>query len=1260
MSTPPFTASPARRRAAVLSWSALLLALAAAPARAHTVDDATPFHLVPEDYFTVTVGGGVFATPADVAVEAAPVGGGAATALVVVGVDASTTIGVRLPAGIALGEYEVTVAVTGTPQTGAGPHIWVRERTLRLIKKTVPKPFDYVNPGADFKEADLVDVDGDGALDVFAANSLSGSDVDMLFMNQTNVAAPACATPFCEQIATRMDRQAGLDFNRTYDADFVDLDADGDLDLVRTDNSPSSPLRIWENVGAGQFEERTIDAGPVVGFVDSLADIDATVQTTAEMDFGDVNGDGRRDILLCPWFGPTVGLLLNEIPATGKLRLLDLDCGGASPSALCDTGPTANRGCAFGDFNNDGALDVIAPIYGGGQPLVFLHTGNVNTGHPSDDPQFSAHSDWVKDAVGGNLSMHGGDLKVADLDGDGDDDVALGSPGQGGVEHAYILWNDGGTALRAFDPEPSPFVGDAYDVAFSDLDADGDLDVVFANEFSSTDDNRVLINHGGVDGDLLFREYSSPDGIWYEEQLFGDPLPAADSTFDLSVSMGDYDLDGDRDLVGAGFSNKLDMWENGLFREDGERRDWVFALDRTRSMISGGHDFFAPAKNALIAYLGERYDTDIDGGDKVGLVSYDYTGSDPMNTCAADTELGVDVKAQRDFELGAETAPDLITHVEGLAIGGCSGFCTSIGAALRAALGMAADGATPGREQVVVVITDGRNNQCPPVEDVVPDIPSGMRVYAIALGDQTEDGALADLATNRGKFYVAGRSDDYASVQEALRDINADLEAHSTGRQVLEPLPQVVLARWAEKARRPEAFRLEPGRVIAGSTVRRFHRVAVDPADAEVRFTLSWREPNDATGMVVVDPLGRTYPLAGSPLVREQRGARHHVLEVLDPLSGVWVIGERIAGDPGPTKFTASVAGDLEWSVDPRFDLFHPDEDLVLRVALGAGAGAVPVSQVTASFLSPSDQVTEVQGRQAGEGVFEVALPAPVEPGTWRASIAAFGTPNRPFGRRWHQAVHVAARDPAGLDRRRVEIALDDDTLRAASGDTATVTAKLWNQDGSPRAGERVSFVADLGALAGAVTDHGDGSYSQTLTAGAVAGAGEVDVRAGLYRFADGAGFRILPGAAAAGESALYVTIGNRMLCANAPETYTVVAAPRDAEGNAIAGAAVAIEVAGGPAVEWVGPVGAGPGGVTYFREFRAPSEPGTLTFGAQVDGVDLGLTASIEIFGPDSPEGKELGCDAYPKPGLSCWVWLLLLLLVLVIALVVWRVVRS
>ena len=88
--------------------------------------------------------------------------------------------------------------------------------------------------------------------------------------------------------------------------------------------------------------------------------------------------------------------------------------------------------------------------------------------------------------------------------------------------------------------------------------------------------------------------------------------------------------------------------------------------------------------------------------------------------------------------------------------------------------------------------------------------------------------------------------------------------------------------------------------------------------------------------------------------------------------------------------------------------------------------------------------------------------------------------------------------------------------------------------------------------------------------------------------------------------------------------------------------------------------VGAGPGGVTYFREFRAPSEPGTLTFGAQVDGVDLGLTASIEIFGPDSTEGKELGCDAYPRPGLSCWVWLLLLLLLLVIALVVWRVVRS
>ena len=223
--------------------------------------------------------------------------------------------------------------------------------------------------------------------------------------------------------------------------------------------------------------------------------------------------------------------------------------------------------------------------------------------------------------------------------------------------------------------------------------------------------------------------------------------------------------------------------------------------------------------------------------------------------------------------------------------------------------------------------------------------------------------------------------------------------ASSEGSEIASPVAATSRIRSRRKVRgarrrRHQATRYHPSCVPtspAGSTVRRFHRVAVDPADAEVRFTLSWREPNDATGMVVVDPLGRTYPLAGSPLVREQRGARHHVLEVLDPLSGVWVIGERIAGDPGPTKFTASVAGDLEWSVDPRFDLFHPDEDLVLRVALGAGAGAVPVSQVTASFLSPSDQVTEVQGRQAGEGVFEVALPAPVEPGTWRASVAAFG-----------------------------------------------------------------------------------------------------------------------------------------------------------------------------------------------------------------------------------------------------------------------------
>jgi hypothetical protein len=1273
--SPPLPVRLRRAGSAVrfgLALGLVWLAAAPGPAAAFTVDAVEPFHLSPGDHFTVTLGGaGAFAL-GDVTVECLPVGGGAAVAATPLSV-AGSDVGVRLPASIPVGEYEVTVEISGTPQEAPGPHLWVKERSLRLIKKTLAnESFSYAPPGADFKEADLVDIDGDGALDVFSANSAGPSDVDFLFVNQANKPMPACAFPFCEEKAARITQQAGLAYNRTYDADFVDLDGDGDLDLVRTDSNGAAPLRAFVNDGAGNFDERTVDAGPIMGLLPPLADIAGTVGTSGEMDFGDLNGDGRPDILMCSWFGGTLGILLNDMPTTGKLTLLDLDCGGGSPHALCATQGPQNRGCALGDFDNDGRLDVIAPEYGAGSvghPVVFLNTGNNGAG----EPQFSTQSNWVKAADGTDLGMHGGDLKVADLDGDGDHDVAIASPGQGGTSHARILWNDGGTALRATADEPAPPVGDSYDVAFSDLDADGDLDIVFANEFEDSADNRVLINRGGVDGDLLFEEYESPDGIWWETQLFGPPVPTGDSSFELSVSLGDYDLDGDFDLVGAGFANKLDLWENGLFREDGERRDWVFALDRTRSMITPARDFFEPAKNVLIAYLAERYDTDVAGGDAVGLVTYDYAGSDRFNACAADTEAGVDVKAQEAFALGAAPAVDLITHVEGLGIGSCSGNCTSVGAALRRGIQTAEAGATPGREKVIVVITDGQNNQCPTPADILPMVASDTRVYAVALGAQTDDSALAELATNRGKFYVAGRSDDYASVQAALRDINADLEAHSTGKQVLSPVPLPILRRWAEKAARPEVFRLELPRPVPGIAVppqRRVHRVAVDPADSEVRFTLSWRERNDAVRMVVTDPAGRVWPPpAGDPLerlVREHRGERDHVVEVLDPLSGIWTVEEIAFGETGPTKLTVLSASLLRLTAEPRFPIFLRGEALEIVARLAASGGPVPVTQVTASFLSPSEETIEVTAEREDEGVFRASLPQVAETGTWRVTLHALGTPQRPFERTWHAALHVEEPRPEAPDRRRLELELDRERLTAGSPEEATATARLSRQDGAPLTSAQVSFDVLRGVAQGSVTDHGDGRYSQSFTAGESIGAGSVHVRVGAFRFAEGADFEVLPGEVDAEGSTIHVKVGPLQLCAGHPGEYTVAVTPRDRFGNPVPGASVEIEQSEGPEVEWVGPVEPSESGRTYVRRFRASERAGRVVFSARVNGVELAETATLDLFAADSPEGEAMDCgqvvadsDGDGDRGKGCLWIALVVLVVLLLLLLLWLLLR-
>ena len=134
------------------------------------------------------------------------------------------------------------------------------------------------------READFGDVDGDGDLDLLFANvQLFVADADP----QNRLLLNDGSGVFSDATAARLP----TDTLRALDGDFVDVDADGDLDIVTANvQTPgndirSAPYQVWLNDGAGTFASSDVLPASAVG---RGLDIEAA----------DYNGDGRLDLFL--------------------------------------------------------------------------------------------------------------------------------------------------------------------------------------------------------------------------------------------------------------------------------------------------------------------------------------------------------------------------------------------------------------------------------------------------------------------------------------------------------------------------------------------------------------------------------------------------------------------------------------------------------------------------------------------------------------------------------------------------------------------------------------------------------------------------------------------------------------------------------------------------------------------------------------------------------------------------------------------------
>ena len=189
------------------------------------------------------------------------------------------------------------------------------------------------------------DFDNDGWPDIYVANDSTAS---ALYQNKRNGRFADIAMEAGCALSADGKPQAGMGVSA------ADYDLDGNLDIVKTNFAGDTPS-LYHNLGAATFEDTTFTGG--LG--------KHTQYLGWGCGFFDFDNDGWPDILLCNGHVyPEVGQLTTEAGyAQRKLLYRNLRNGKFEDiSLLAGTGisaPTASRGCAFGDFDNDGDLDVV-------------------------------------------------------------------------------------------------------------------------------------------------------------------------------------------------------------------------------------------------------------------------------------------------------------------------------------------------------------------------------------------------------------------------------------------------------------------------------------------------------------------------------------------------------------------------------------------------------------------------------------------------------------------------------------------------------------------------------------------------------------------------------------------------------------------------------------------------------------------------------------------------------------------------------------
>ena len=295
----------------------------------------------------------------------------------------------------------------------------------------------------------------------------------------------------------------------TDSASWGDLDNDGDLDLllVGEDSQQNSFTKIYRNVN-GKFQE-------VKNNLPSLSN--------SSSDWGDFNNDGLVDIILTGKTSDATAIT-KIYQNNGKDKFIEkFELTGVSNGAV-----------SWGDFNNDGFLDI-------------LLTGKTNTGK-SITKVYQNKGDNTFTEKANLLGINNSSATWGDYNNDGLLDILITGKTDKVKEITKVYQNEGkGNFVSKFD-----LTGISNGEAiWGDYDNDGFLDIAIAGS-NNKGKSTIQIYHGNEGNNGSFK-------------LFVDQIPTENIKYD-SLIQGDYDNDGDLDLLLASSkTGETQLYENQAY-----------------------------------------------------------------------------------------------------------------------------------------------------------------------------------------------------------------------------------------------------------------------------------------------------------------------------------------------------------------------------------------------------------------------------------------------------------------------------------------------------------------------------------------------------------------------------------------------------------------------------------------------------------------------------------------------------------------------